>query len=189
MSNERAEHLALFSGLEPEDLVFVDEMGSHVALTRLYARSRRGRRAYGTVKRNRGRNLTTIGAVTLEGVQASFAFEGGTDGDGAAFLVFVREVLAPSLRVGQVVILDNLGAHRVEGVREAVEAAGCSLVFLPGYSPDLNPIEECWSKVKGYLRKVGARTRETLETAIGQALALVTPSDLRGWFGHAGYRV
>jgi transposase len=167
--------------------VFVDEMGSHVALTRLYARSRRGRRAYGTVKRNRGRNLTTIGAVTLEGVRASFALEGATDG--AAFLVFVREVLTPSLRAGQVVILDNLGAHRVEGVREAVEAAGCSLVFLPGYSPDLNPIASFRSKVKGYLRKVGARTRETLETAIGQALALVTPSDLRGWFGHADYRV
>jgi transposase len=167
--------------------VFVDEMGSHVALTRLYARSRRGRRAYGTVKRNRGRNLTTIGAVTLEGVRASFAFEGATDG--AAFLVFVREVLTPSLRAGQVVVLDNLRAHRVEGVREAIETAGCRLVFLPGYWPDLNPIASFRSKVKGYLRKVGARTRETLETAIGQALALVTPSDLRGWFGHAGYRV
>jgi transposase len=184
---EREAYLALVSALEPEDLVFVDEMGSHVALTRLYARSPRGRRAYGTVKRNRGRNLTTIGAITLEGVQASFAFEGGTDGP--AFLVFVRRVLVPTLRRGQVVILDNLGAHQVEGVREAIEAVGCHLVFLPGYSPDLNPIEECWSKVKAYLRKLGARSRETLEAAIGEALALVRPSDLRGWFAHAGYRV
>jgi len=187
VSNERAEHLALVSGLEPEDLVFVDEMGSHVALTRLYARSPRGRRAYGTVKRNRGRNLTTIGAITLEGVQASFAFEGGTDGP--AFLVFVRRVLVPSLRPGQTVVLDNLGAHKVEGVRQAIEGAGCSLLYLPPYSPELNPIEGCWSKVKAYLQKVGARTTEALERAIADGLALVTPKDLKGWFAHAGYRV
>lgn len=187
MKAERETYLRRVASLEPSDLVFVDEMGSHIALTRLYARSPRGERAPGRVKRNRGRNLTTIGAISLEGVQASFVFEGGTDGE--AFLVFVRDVLVPRLRRGQTVILDNLGAHQIGEARVLVEAAGCRLVFLPPYSPDLNPIEECWSKVKAQLRKAGARTREALEQAIGEALALVTKPDLRGWFTHAGHRV
>lgn len=183
----RAEYLETISVLKPEDLVFVDETGTHLGLTRLYARSLRGQRACGTVKRNRGETITTIGAVSLAGVQASFALPGGTDG--AAFLVFVLQVLVPSLRPGQVVVLDNLAAHKVKGVREAIEGAGCSVVYLPPYSPELNPIEECWSKVKGSLRKVGARTREGLEEAIGEGLALVTQQDLRGWFSHSGYRM
>jgi transposase len=167
--------------------VFLDETGAHLGLTRLYARSRRGQRAHGKIKRNRGGTLTTIAAVTLAGVQAAFALPGGTDGP--AFLVFVRRVLVPSLRPGQTVVLDNLGAHKVEGVRQAIEGAGCSLLYLPPYSPELNPIEECWSKVKAYLQKVGARTTEALERAIADGLALVTPKDLKGWFAHAGYRV
>lgn len=167
--------------------MFLDETGTHLGLTRLYARPRRGQRAHGKIKRNRGGTLTTIGAISLAGVQASFALPGGTDG--LAFLVFVRSVLVPTLRQGQVVVLDNLGAHKVFGVRAAIEGAGCSLLYLPPYSPELNPIEECWSKVKAYLRKVGARTSEALEQAIADALARVTSKDLKGWFAHAGYRV
>lgn len=120
-------------------------------------------------------------------MQASLLFEGGTDKQ--AFLTFVQEVLVPSLTPGQLVVLDNLGAHRAKGVEEAVEGAGCQLVYTPPYSPDLNPIEECWSKVKAIVRSLGARTKEALSEAMGQAFALITPNDIRGWFRHAGCHV
>lgn len=167
--------------------MFVDEMGSYLGMTRLYARAPKGQRAHGTQIRNRGTNLTTIGALSLTGMQASLLFEGGTDKQ--AFLTFVQEVLVPSLTPGQLVVLDNLGAHRAKGVEEAVEGAGCQLVYTPPYSPDLNPIEECWSKVKAIVRSLGARTKEALSEAMGQAFALITPNDIRGWFRHAGCHV
>ena len=126
-----------------------------------------------------------LGALSLSGVAALMTVNGATDGD--IFLVFVREVLAPTLAAGDVVIWDNLGAHRSQAVREAVEARGAQLLFLPPYSPDMNPIERCWSKIKTFLRAVKARTREALEAAIKQALARVTESDARGWFAHCGY--
>lgn len=128
-----------------------------------------------------------LGALSLCGVEALMTVNGATDGD--IFLVFVREVLAPTLQPGDVVIWDNLGAHRSSVVREAVEARGASVVFLPPYSPDMNPIERCWSKIKTYLRAAKARTREALEAAIKQALATVTESDARAWFKHCGYAV
>ena len=167
--------------------MFVDEAGSQLGMTRLHARAPRGQRAHGTQIRNRGTNLTTIGALSLTGMQASLLFGGGTDKQ--AFLTFVQEVLVPTLTPGQIVVLDNLGAHRAKGVEKAVEGAGCQLVYTPPYSPDLNPIEECWSKVKAILRTLGARTKEALSEAIGQAFALLTPSDIQGWFRHAGCRV
>lgn len=170
-----------------EELVFVDEMGSQLGMTPLYARAPRGERAIGSNIRNRGSNLTTIGALSLSGMQASSAFEGGTDKD--AFMTFVEKLLLPSLKPGQVVVMDNLGAHKAKGVKEAIGQAGCQLIYLPPYSPELNPIEECWSKVKAILRKIGARTKQALLDALGQAFSLISFSDIQGWFRHAGYRV
>ncbi|MDX2007464.1 MAG: IS630 family transposase [Meiothermus sp.] len=156
-----------------------------MGMTRTHARSLKGQRACGTMIRNRGTNTTTIGAISLTQVQASFVFEGRTDK--CAFMTFVSEVLIPTLTPGQVVVMDNLGAHRVKAVREAIEAVGCILKFTPPYSPEFNPIEECWSKVKSILRSIGAKTQDSLEHAIHTALSAVTSKDLKGWFTHAGY--
>ncbi len=166
--------------------MFVDESGFHTSMTRLYARAPRGRRAYGKVPRNRGKNTTLIAAITLQGgMGESMAVEGATDA--LAFEAYVERFLAPTLEEGQVVVLDGLGAHRTGKVRELVEGRGADLVFLPSYSPDLNPIEEAFSKIKQLVREAGARTREALVEAIGRALAAVTLEDVAGWFAHAGY--
>jgi transposase len=164
---------------------FVDESGVNLALTRLFGRAPRGERVTDSVPKNYGENVTMLGALSLQGVEALMTVNGATDGE--IFLAFVREVLAPTLREGDVVIWDNLGAHRSAAVREAVEARGAKLLFLPPYSPDYNPIERCWSKIKTYLRAAKARTREALEEAIKLALATITESDARAWFKHCGY--
>ncbi len=164
----------------------MDETGFNTSMARLRARAPRGERAYGKVPRNRGKNQTLIASITLEGgMGESVAMEGATDAE--AFEAYVEQFLAPTLQEGQVVVLDRLGAHRTQRAKELVEARGAELVFLPSYSPDLNPIEEAFSKIKGSVRKAGARTREALVEAIGRALAAVTPEDAAGWFGHAGY--
>ena len=176
----------LASRFDARRLVFVDESGFHTSLTRLYARAPRGKRAYGKVPRNRGKNTTLIAAITIEGgMGETIAVEGATDAE--AFEAYVEHFLAPSLEEGQVVVLDGLGAHRTQKVRGLVERRGADLVFLPPYSPDLNPIEEAFSKIKQLVRKAGARTREALVEAIGRALAAITPQDAAGWFAHAGY--
>lgn len=154
-------------------------------MTRPRARAPRGERAYGRVPRNRGRNTTLIASMGPEGMGPSMAVVGSTTK--AVFEAYVEEVLAPALRPGQVVVLDNLGAHRGERVRELVEARGCSLLFLPPYSPDFSPIEEAFSKMRALLRKAQARTRGALLGAIGQALESVGAKDARGYFGHCGY--
>ncbi len=156
-------------------------------MTRLYARAPRGRRAYGKVPRNRGKNTTLIAAITLEGgIGESMTVEGATDA--LAFEAYVEQLLAPTLEKGQVVVLDGLGAHRTDKVRELIESAGADLVFVPSYSPDLNPIEEAFSKIKALVRKAGTRSREALVGAIARALSSVGPGDVAGWFAHAGYR-
>ena len=176
----------LASRFEARRLVFVDESGFNTSMTRLRARAPRGKRAYGKVPRNRGKNTTLIAAITLEGAMGeSMTIEGATDAE--AFETYVEHFLAPSLSKGQVVVLDGLGAHRTEKVRELVQARGADLLFLPSYSPDLNPIEEAFSKIKALVRKAGARMREALVEAIGQALVAVTPEDAASWFAHAGY--
>jgi transposase len=176
----------LASHFDARRIVFVDESGFHTSMTRLYARAPRGKRAYGKVPRNRGKNTTLIAAITLEGAMGeSMTIEGATDA--LAFEAYVEHLLAPSLWEGQVVVLDGLGAHRTEKVKELIEGRGAELVFLPSYSPDLNPIEEAFSKIKALVRKEGARVREALVEVIGRALAAVTPEDAAGWFAHAGY--
>jgi transposase len=177
----------LASRFDARRLVFVDESGFNTSMTRLRARAPKGKRAYGKVPRNRGKNTTLIAAITLQGAMGeSMSVEGATDAE--AFEAYVEHFLAPSLCEGQVVVLDGLGAHRTEKVRDLVQARGADLVFLPSYSPDLNPIEEAFSKIKALVvRKEGARVREALVEAIGRALAAVTPEDAAGWFAHAGY--
>ncbi|MBF6595619.1 MAG: nucleoside hydrolase [Thermaceae bacterium] len=132
-----------------------------------------------------GLNLTTIGALSCTGMQAAMVFTGATDK--TAFLTFLHQVLLPTLRPGQIVVMDNLGAHRTRGVQPAIEAAGCTVIFTLPYSPEFNPIEGCWSKVKAILRGIAARTRESLTQAIASALDLIMLQDIQGWFNHAGY--
>jgi transposase len=128
-----------------------------------------------------------LGGLSLQGLVAAMTVEGFTDGE--VFLACLREVLLPQLRPGQILLLDNLKAHKVAGVADACAAAGVRLLYLPPYSPDLSPSEACWSKVKTLLRAKAARTREALEQAITEALAAITSQDARGWFAHAGYCV
>ncbi len=166
-------------------LVFVDECGTHTSMTRLRARAPRGERAYGRVPRNRGRNTTLLASMTAEGMGPCMAVVGSTKK--AVFETYVERVLAPSLSPGQVVVMDNLGAHRGRRVGELVEARGCELLYLPPYSPDFSPIEEAFSKIKSLLRKAKARERGALVEAIGRALSAVSAKDARGFFGHCGY--
>ena len=154
-------------------------------MARDYARAPRGQRAHATKPVNRGRHVTVLGALGLQGIVAAMTVEGFTAGD--VFLTVLHEVLVPQLRPGQVIIMDNLKAHKVAGVAEAIATPGARLLSLPPYSPDLSPIEECWSKVKTLLRAKAARTLENLEQAIAEAIAAITAADARGWFTHAGY--
>ena len=132
-----------------------------------------------------GKNTTLIAGLTLAGIQAPFILEGAVDT--LAFETYVEHVLVPSLRPEQVVVLDNLSVHKGEQVRQMIEAKGCQVLFLPAYSPDLTPIEEAFSKLKTWLRRLGARTREALEEAIAEALKQITGQDAHGWFWHCGY--
>src|SRR5437588_1294533 len=168
-----------------QDLVFVDETGSHIALTPLYAYAPRGQRAVGKVPRNYGANTTLMASLSRQGMGEAFILEGAADA--VAFELYIEQILAPSLHSGQIVIMDNLSIHQGERVRQAIEGKGCQLLFLPAYSPDLSPIEEAFSKLKAYLRRVGARTHEDLFEAIAAALLTVTAADARGWFTHCGY--
>jgi len=177
----------LASHFDARRLVFVDESGFHTSMTRLRARAPKGKRAYGKVPRNRGKNTTPIAAITLEGAMgATMTLEGATDA--LAFEAYVEHFLAPSLSEAQVVVLDKLGAHRTEKVKDLIEQRGEDLVFLPSYSPEMNPIEDTFSKIKQLLvRKAGARVREALVEAIGRALRAVNTEDAAGWFAYAGY--
>ncbi len=166
-------------------MIFLDECGSHIALTPLYARAPRGQRAFDAVPRNRGKNTTLIAGLSLSGIQAPLILEGAVDT--LAFERYVEQILAPSLPPGQVVVLDNLSVHKSERVRQSIEARGCQLLFLPAYSPDLTPIEEAFSKLKAVLRRLGARTRDALFEAIAAGLHAITTQDAHGWFGHCGY--
>ena len=172
-------------GLDPRRLVFVDECGTNTGLAPLRARAPRGERAFGKAPRNRGKNTTLLASMGLGGMGTCVAVEGATTK--AVFEAYVERALAPSLRPGQVVVLDNLAAHKGERVRELVEARGCEVLFLPAYSPDLNPIEEAFSKLKALLRREKSRTKEALVGAIGRALDAITPQDAHGFFAHCGY--
>jgi transposase len=167
-------------------LVFVDEMGSNTSLAPVRGWSRRGERAHLSAPHNRGKNTTLLASMSLEGMGPTLAVQGSTNK--AVFEAYVERVLAPSLRPGQVVVMDNLNAHKSEEVRELIEGRGCEALFVPPYSPDYNPIEEAFSKIKGLLRKAQARTKEALIEALGAAISAVTAEDAGGFFEHCGYR-
>ena len=182
----RAAWRARARGIDAARFVWVDETGSHRGMTPRFGRAPRGRRAHGAAPRNRGVNRTLVAALTYDGPGPGLLFDGPIDGD--RFSAYVRHVLAPSLKAGQIVALDNLRAHHRDDVRAAIEARGAALWFLPAYSPDLNPIEEGFSKLKAHLRRAEARTTEALAAATWAGLAAITPKDARGWSRHAGYR-
>jgi transposase len=167
-------------------LVFVDEMGSNTSLHELYAYSPRGERAYCSVARNRGKNTTLLSSMSLLGMGPSMVVEGATDG--AVFEGYLREMLVPTLEEGDVVVMDNLSAHKGEWVREMIEGAGAEVLYLPPYSPDFNPIEEAFSKIKNLIRKAGARVHEALVAAIGEAIREVSEEDAKSFFEHCGYQ-
>ena len=152
----------------------------------IYGYASKGERLRLAVPRKRGKNTTLLSSMTLSGMGPSLAVEGATTA--RVFETYVKKVLAPSLKEGQVVVMDNLGAHRPRRIRELIEQRGCQLIYLPSYSPDYNPIEEAFSKVKGLLRNAATRSKEALVEAIGAALSAVTIEDVRGFFEHAGYR-
>jgi transposase len=178
--------LMVAAEVDPERLVFVDEMGVHTSLAPLYGYAPKGDRLRLSVPRNRGKNTTLLASITLGGMGETMAVEGSTDR--GVFEAYVEHALAPTLGAGGVVIMDNLPAHKPKRVRELIEERGCELIYLPAYSPDLNPIEEAFSKIKGILRRAGARTKEALLEALGEALSAVSAQDARGYFEHAGYR-
>ena len=167
------------------DLVFLDESGVTTALVRRYARAAGGRRALGRVPGGHWSQLTILSVLSLAGLGATMTVNAATDTD--VFVAYVRHVLLPTLRPGQVVVLDNLGAHKAAAARTLIEGAGCRLLFLPPYSPDFNPIEQAWSKLKTLLRGAAARTRDALDAALKTYLDAITVSDARGWFRHTGY--
>ncbi len=181
----RAAGLEHLKQLDAKQLVVIDECGSNISLTPLYARAPKGQRASGRIPRHRGKNTTLIAALHFEGMGESMIIEGAANA--TAFERSIEEILAPSLTAGQIVILDNLAAHKSAKVEQLIQQRGCQLLFLPSYSPDLSPIEETFSKLKAYLRRAGARTREARHLAIGQALLTVTAQDAQGWFRHCGY--
>jgi transposase len=168
-----------------ERFVFVDECGVNTSMHRLYAWSRRGERAPCSAPRNWGANVTLLASMTLNGMGPCLAVEGPTTK--AVFETYVERVLASSLRPGQVMVMDNLSSHKGSRVRELVEARGCELLYLPAYSPDFNPIEQAFAKLKALLRSAGARTRKALLEAMGTALDAVTADDARGFFEYRGY--
>jgi transposase len=171
--------------LDPERLVFVDESGVTTEMTRRYGRGPRGERVREGVPAGRWRTLTVLGAVSTSGWVATMSVEAATDRD--VFLAYLEHVLCPQLKPGQLVVMDNLAAHRVDGVRHLIENAGAALCYLPPYSPDFNPIEKCWAQLKQKLRKLKARSVSTLENALGQALITVTPNHISNCFRHCGY--
>ena len=171
--------------LHAPDLVFVDESGANRALGPRYGYAPRGQRCRGQVPRNRGRNTSILAAMSAQGLVATMTVEGSTNKE--VFLTYLENVLCPALRPGQTVVMDNLAVHKNEAVRARIEAAGCRLWFLPACSPDFNPIEHAFAKLKNFLRKAKARTQETLEVAIAAALATITGHDARGWFNHCEF--
>jgi transposase len=167
------------------DVVVLDESYATTTFTRLRGRCPRDRRLVSHVPAGHWKTLTMIAAITVEGVLAAASIDAPTDAD--VFRTFIDQVLVPTLRPGMVVVMDNLAAHKVSGIRDSIERAGCRLVYLPPYSPDLSPIENVWSKVKQSLRTAGARDVPTLMQAIDHALAAVTASDTHGCFSACGY--
>lgn len=173
------------SEMDLSKLVFLDESGVNTNMSRLYARAQGGARANDAVPLNTGVSTTILSSVRANGETIYTAFSGAVNGE--RFKEYLRELLVASLRPGDIVIMDNLRSHKVAGVAELIASAGAVILYLPPYSPDLNPIEQMWSKIKAYLRMLKARTVDTLLAAIPDAFACVSISDIAGWFDACGY--
>ncbi len=171
--------------LPARKFIFVDEFGTNLGMTRRYARALRGKRAVGSVPSNPDPNITLVMGLRHDGVVAPFAFEGAMNGD--AFTAYAQPQLAPELHPGDVVFVDRVGAHRTAAARAAIEARGASLRFLPPYSPDLSPVENCGGKVKDVMRGMSPRTVSSVIDAMGEGIGAVTAADARAWFEHCGY--
>jgi transposase len=180
----RADYRPLMATMDVRLLKFVDDSGVNLAMTRLYDRAPRDTRVIGSAPQDYGSNVTMLGTLGVQGLQAVMTVEGATDAD--VFRTFVKRVLGPTLRPGDIVVMDNLRAHKAIGVQQALARRGVRLLYLPPYSPDLSPIEPCWSKVKTVLRKAKARTRDALDTATSYALPTVTVTDAHSWFAYCG---
>lgn len=170
---------------EATDIIFIDESGAQTNMTPRYSRAPRGERAYGSAPRNHDTITTLVASLSLAGLGAAMTLEGAMDAD--AFVAYLTAFLVPTLTAGGIVVMDNLSVHKDKRVRPLIEGAGCVLVYLPAYSPDLTPIEQAFSKIKNYLRRAGARTRTALAAAITAAMATVTAEDAKGWFTSCGY--
>ena len=166
-------------------MIFLDESGVTTEMTRRYGRALRGERVGEGTPGGHWRTLTVLGAIRQSGWVATMTIEAATDGD--IFLAYVEQALCPQLQPGDIVVMDNLAAHKVTGVRDLIQKAGAELRYLPPYSPDFNPIEKCWAKVKQLLRAAKARSMFTLERSVAEALASVTPQNTQACFRHCGY--
>lgn len=173
------------SGIDVRRFKFIDEAGSNLAMTRSRGRAAPGERVFDTVPQNCGANVSMPAALSIEGVSAPMTVRGAVDS--LVFPAYPEQVLCPTLCDGDVVVMDNLPAHKVQSVRALIEARGARLIYLPPYSPDLNPIEKCWSKIKTHLRAVKAGTYDALSEALKQALLTITAEDAKGWFASCGY--
>jgi len=181
---QRDDYRRWLDQIDVRNLVFIDEAGIHLGLVRLFARAFRGERAIDHAPRNTGANVSLIGALSLDGLIAAMTVNGSVDT--AVFMHYLNEVLAPQLWTGAIVVMDNLKVHHAHCVRSAIEAVGARVVFLPPYSPDLSPIELCWSKLKQFLRSKAARTYEALDQGMTEALNYITEDDAVSWFNHCG---
>jgi transposase len=181
----RTEYWERIRDVRVEDLVFIDESGSNLGMTRLQGRAEAGMRVYDSVPASRGKNVTIIAAIALKGLIAFVNLLGASDS--LAFEAFIAQLLVPNLWKGACVIMDNASIHKAEDLKPIIEAVEARLEFLPPYSPDLSPIENCWSKVKSILRSMSPRTYAELEKAIAQALSQITLRDIHHWFTHCCY--
>jgi transposase len=186
IAEAREEWRASQPDLDPEHLVFIDETGAKTNLVRLYGRAPRGQRLVAPVPHGHWMTTTFVAALRHDEITAPCVFDGPMDG--ASFLTYVEHFLTPLLRQGDVVVMDNLASHKVAGVKEAIERAGATLRYLPAYSPDLNPIEQAFAKLKAALRKAAARTFDALIKAIAQALAEFTSQECANYLANSGYR-
>jgi transposase len=176
----RAEFLEAIRAVPPERLIYLDESGVTTSMTRLYGRCLGGRRIREATPGGHWKILTILSAMSTRGLIATMTIEEATDSE--IFLAYVEQVLCPALRPGDVVVMDNLSSHKTDGVREWIEKVGAELLYLPPYSPDLNPIEKAWAKLKQMLRSDKARSKEALDQAITKRLPEITPADAKAWF-------
>jgi len=181
----RTEYWERIRDVKAEDMVFIDESGSNLGMTRLYGRAEEGKRVYDSVPASRGKNVTIIGAIALKGLVAFINILGASDS--LVFEAFIATLLVPSLWKGACVMVDNASIHKEKDIRPIIEEAGARLEFLPPYSPDFSPIENCWSKVKLLIRSISPRTYAELEKAITQAFSQITLRDIHNWFTHCCY--